>query len=128
MKFKNTQYRLFSKEWDSLPWGASELFYLRVSGIPLPLYAPGPSPRVLGLPYYGGQASTWPPEPFLPSFDRLFSIGYPVFLLRLQSSLCYWVFLLTFSSDQTLKNSGASLSDLKNYSVCSVPNTYTGFL
>lgn len=100
---------LFSKEWDTLLWGASEHFYLRVSGIPHPTAPICPRP----ISESAGLSSPCRPRfhlallsPFLPSFDRLFSIGYPAFLLCLQTLLCYWVFplcLQKFSSHQALK-------------------------
>lgn len=52
---------LFSKECDTLPWGASEHFYLRVSGIPHPttLIPLRLTPRVLGFLHHEGQAPSW---------------------------------------------------------------------
>lgn len=94
----------------------------------LPLYAPGPSPRVLGLPHYGGQASTWPPESILALIWQTFLNRLPG-LSPLSSISSFLLGLSAYILERpNFKNSGASLSDLKNYSLCSVTNIYTGFL
>lgn len=65
-------------------------------------------------------------ESILALFDRLFSIGYPAFLLCLQTLLCYWIFplcLQIFSSHQTLKTKVLLFPQELLYPFCNEPPT-----